>query len=311
MDSQSSVPAILISSLEKKYDNGLQALHPTDLSIQKGEIFALLGPNGAGKSTLINMVCGIVNPSGGEVKVQGYDIIKEYRQARSLIGLVPQELTTHSFETVNQIVEFSRSLFNCPKDHKYTEELLRSLTLWEKRDEKIIALSGGMKRRLLIAQALSHKPKVLFLDEPTAGVDVELRKNLWDIVLRLRDQGVTIVLTTHYIEEAEAMADRVGIINKGKIALVEDKNRLLEKFGHKKLILTLAKPLNRIPSSLQKYELEIEGEGTSLTHVYSSVEEDMNLNELLCDLSDEGIMYSDLQTKKSSLEEVFVQLVQS
>ena len=275
----------------------------------RGEIFALLGPNGAGKTTLINVVCGIVNPTQGVVLVDGNDIVSEYRAARSLIGLVPQELTTDAFETVWATISFSRGLFGKPKDPGYIEKVLRDLSLWDKKDDKIMTLSGGMKRRVMIAKALSHEPRILFLDEPTAGVDVELRRDMWQMVRRLRENGVTIVLTTHYIVEAEEMADRVGVINKGEIILVEDKGELMRKLGSKQLTLQLAETLDEVPAALAGYGLELSPDGGELVYTYDSQAGRMEIADLLADLGAAGVRFRDLQTKQSSLEEIFVDLV--
>ncbi|WP_341678803.1 ABC transporter ATP-binding protein [Niveibacterium sp. SC-1] len=298
-----------ISNLSKTYASGLQALKRINLEIRRGEIFALLGPNGAGKTTLIGSVCGIVNPSTGTVTVDGHDIIKDYRAARSLIGLVPQELTTDAFETVWNAVSFSRGLFGKSPDPAYIEKLLKDLSLWNKRDSKIMTLSGGMKRRLLIAKALSHEPQVLFLDEPTAGVDVELRRDMWKLVSALREQGVTIILTTHYIDEAEEMADRIGVINKGEIILVEEKRELMRKLGKKQLALQLPAPLAEIPAALAAYELERSADGMQLIHTYDASDEHSGITDLLRALDAAGLHYKDLQTRQSSLEDIFVSLV--
>lgn len=300
---------ISISQLNKVYDLGLRALTDIDLQISKGEIFALLGPNGAGKTTLINIVCGIVNPSSGDVRAAGFNILSEYRKARSLIGLVPQELTADMFETVIATVRFSRGLFGKPKNDALIEKILKDLTLWDKRDSKIMALSGGMKRRVMIAKALSHEPEILFLDEPTAGVDVSLRKEMWQMVRELRKSGVTIILTTHYIEEAQEMADRVGVINKGKIILVEDKNVLMRKLGKKQLSLTLKTPLTAVPAELAPYNLDLSADGTKLNYNFDIQAEQSEVAQLLKKMSDSGIDFKDLQTSQSSLEDIFVQLV--
>lgn len=300
---------IKVNNLSKQYNNGFEALSDIDLQIQKGEIFALLGPNGAGKTTLINTICGIVTPSKGSVIVNEHDIIKDYRVTRSLIGLVPQELTTDAFETVWNTVSFSRGLFGKPKDESYIEELLKDLSLFDKKDNKLMTLSGGMKRRVLIAKALSHEPQVLFLDEPTAGVDVELRKDMWKIVHKLRQKGVTIILTTHYIEEAEQMADRIGVINHGRIILVEEKSKLMKQLGRKKLILDLKHSLSTVPEPLKHYNLTVNSQGDKLEYQYNASETSEEICNLLDDLRDHKIIYSDLQTKQSSLEEIFVDLV--
>ncbi len=302
-------PLISVSDLSKTYDSGFQALKSVSLDIMPGEILALLGPNGAGKTTLISIVCGIVNPSSGTVTVAGHDIIHDYRLTRSLIGLVPQELTTDAFETVRATVTFSRGLFGKKRDSDHIEKVLRSLSLWDKRDEKIITLSGGMKRRVLIAKALSHEPRILFLDEPTAGVDVELRKDMWKLVRTLRDDGVTIILTTHYIEEAEAIADRVGVINRGEIILVEDKAELMRKLGKKQLVLELQKPLDRLPDSLREYSLELAADGSQLVFTYDTQADRTGITALLAALSEAEIRFRDLNTSQSSLEDIFVTLV--
>jgi ABC-2 type transport system ATP-binding protein len=302
-------PIISISNLVKTYASGFQALQKINLDIRRGEIFALLGPNGAGKTTLINIVCGIVNPTQGVVLADGHDIISEYRAARSLIGLVPQELTTDAFETVFATVSFSRGLFGRAPDSGYVEKVLRDLSLWDKRNDKIMTLSGGMKRRVMIAKALSHEPRILFLDEPTAGVDVELRRDMWQMVRRLRENGVTIVLTTHYIVEAEEMADRVGVINKGEIILVEEKDELMRKLGMKQLTLQLADTLEEVPTALAGYGLELTSEGNELVYTYDSQAGRMEIADLLADLGESGVRFRDLQTKQSSLEEIFVDLV--
>jgi ABC-2 type transport system ATP-binding protein len=302
-------PVVSINNLVKTYASGFRALEGIDLEIHSGEIFALLGPNGAGKTTLINVVCGIVNPTRGVVLVDGNDIVSQYRAARSLIGLVPQELTTDAFETVWATVSFSRGLFGKPKDPGYIEKVLRDLSLWDKKDDKIMTLSGGMKRRVMIAKALSHEPRILFLDEPTAGVDVELRRDMWQMVRRLRENGVTIVLTTHYIVEAEEMADRVGVINKGEIILVEDKGELMRKLGSKQLTLQLAETLDEVPAALAGYGLELSPDGGDLVYTYDSQAGRMEIADLLADLGAAGVRFRDLQTKQSSLEEIFVDLV--
>ena len=298
-----------MSGLDKTYDSGFLALKGVDLDIRHGEIFALLGPNGAGKTTLINIICGIVNPTQGVVLADGHDIISDYRAARSLIGLVPQELTTDVFETVWATCNFSRGLFGKRPDSDYIEKVLRQLSLWDKKDNKIMTLSGGMKRRVMIAKALSHEPKILFLDEPTAGVDVELRKAMWQMVRRLRENGVTIVLTTHYIDEAEEMADRIGVIHKGEMILVEEKAELMRKLGQKQLTLQLHGRLDEIPAELARYRLELAADGSELVYTYDSQEGRMNIAGLLTDLDEAGVTFEDLQTKQSSLEEIFVDLV--
>jgi ABC-2 type transport system ATP-binding protein len=300
---------VSISDLSKTYDSGFQALKNVDLDIRDGEILALLGPNGAGKTTLISIVCGIVNPTGGTVTVDGHDIIRDYRKTRSLIGLVPQELTTDAFETVLGTTRFSRGLFGRRPNPAHLEKVLRDLTLWEKRNEKIVTLSGGMKRRLMIAKALSHEPRILFLDEPTAGVDVELRKEMWQLVRALRESGVTIILTTHYIEEAEAIADRVAVINKGEIIVVDDKDELMRKMGKKQLTLELQTKLDRVPERLEGYGLELSGDGMRLTYTYDIHADRTGITALLTDLSKSRIRFRDLDTTQSSLEEIFVTLV--
>ena len=304
-------PILSISGLSKTYDTGFQALKSVSLDIEKGEVFALLGPNGAGKTTLISIVCGIVNASSGSVTVDGNDIIRDYRAARSLIGLVPQELTTDAFETVWATVSFSRGLFGKPKAPAIVEKVLRDLSLWDKKDNKLVTLSGGMKRRVLIAKALAHEPRVLFLDEPTAGVDVELRRDMWRVIRELRDTGVTIILTTHYIEEAEEMADRVGVINKGEIILVEDKAELMRKLGRKQLTLHLADPLSAVPAGLSAHNLELSSDGSELVYTYDTQGERTGITALLQDLNAAGIRFRDLQTRQSSLEEIFVNLVRT
>jgi ABC-2 type transport system ATP-binding protein len=302
-------PIISIANLSKTYASGFHALKAVDLEIRRGEIFALLGPNGAGKTTLIGIVCGILRPSAGAVSVGGHDIITDYRAARSMIGLVPQELTTDAFETVWATVTFSRGLFGKPRDDAQIEKVLRALSLWDRKDSKIMTLSGGMKRRVMIAKALSHEPQVLFLDEPTAGVDVELRKDMWQVVRELRASGVTIILTTHYIEEAEDMADRIGVINKGEIILVEDKIELMRKLGKKRLTLQIHGKLDAIPAELGDYSLTIGPDGTELNYDYDTKAERTGVSRLLGELSNAGIRIRDLQTKQSSLEDIFVGLV--
>jgi len=302
-------PIISVKDLSKSYASGFKALSGIDLDIRRGEIFALLGPNGAGKTTLIGIICGILVPTQGKVTVDGHDIIKDYRAARSLIGLVPQELHTDAFESVWATVSFSRGLFNKQKNPAYVEKVLRALSLWDKKDNKIMTLSGGMKRRVLIAKALSHEPQILFLDEPTAGVDVELRKDMWQVVRDLRDSGVTIILTTHYIEEAEDMADRIGVINKGEIILVEDKNELIRKLGQKQLALHLQKKLDAVPAELSAYNLKLAADGMELVFTYDSQVERTGITGLLTDLNRAGIRFRDLQTTQSSLEDIFVGLV--
>jgi ABC-2 type transport system ATP-binding protein len=300
---------ISISGVSKTYATGVPALREVDLDIRRGEIFALLGPNGAGKTTLISIVCGIVNRSTGTVTVDGHDISTDYRAARGLIGLVPQELTVESFETVRSVLAFSRGLFGKPADPAFIEKVLKDLSLWDKRDARIITLSGGMKRRVLIAKALAHEPKILFLDEPTAGVDVELRKDMWALVRRLRDSGVTIILTTHYIEEAEEMADRVGVIDKGEIVLVEDKTELMRKLGRKRMRLELRDKLAAIPADLSHYQLDLSADGGTLIYTYDNQSERPGVASLLRDLEKAGIAFRDLDTQASSLEEIFVSLV--
>src|SRR5690349_6781521 len=302
-------PIISVSNLSKTYASGFQALKNISLEIRPGEIFALLGPNGAGKTTLISVICGIVNPSGGSVSVAGHDILRDYRAARSIIGLVPQELTTDAFETVWATVSFSRGLFGKPANPDYVTKILKDLSLWSKKDDKIRTLSGGMKRRVLIAKALSHEPRVLFLDEPTAGVDVELRQDMWRLVRSLRASGVTIILTTHYIEEAEEMADRIGVINHGEIILVEDKAELMRKLGKKQLTLELRDPLAAMPTPLAAYGLALSADGTELTYTYDTKGEHTRITALLDDLQREGIRFKDLRTTQSSLEDIFVGLV--
>jgi len=302
-------PIISITRLTKTYDSGFQALKDINLEIRRGEIFALLGPNGAGKTTLIGIICGILRPSGGTVTVDGHDIITDYRAARSLIGLVPQELMMAPFETVRAAVTMSRGLFDKPKNPAYVEKVLKDLSLWDKRDTKVVQLSGGMKRRVLIAKALSHEPSILFLDEPTAGVDVELRKDMWQVIRDLRAAGVTIILTTHYIEEAEDMADRVGVINKGEMVLVEDKTELMRKLGKKRLVLQVADKLAAVPDSLAAFNLAIGGDGHELIYDYDTRIERTGVATLLGELSRAGIRIRDLHTNQSSLEEIFVGLV--
>jgi ABC-2 type transport system ATP-binding protein len=302
-------PIISVENLSKTYASGLQALRDIDLNIRRGEIFALLGPNGAGKTTLINIICGIVNPTAGVVLAGGHDIVSEYRAARSMIGLVPQELTTDAFETVWATVSFSRGLFGKPPNRSYVEKVLRNLSLWDKKDSKIMTLSGGMKRRVMIAKALSHEPQILFLDEPTAGVDVELRRDMWQMVRMLRETGVTIILTTHYIVEAEEMADRIGVINNGEIILVEEKTELMRKLGKKQLTLQLPDKLTEIPSALAGYHLELAAGGSELIYTYDRQTQRADITALLADLNQAGVTFTDLQTRQSSLEEIFVSLV--
>ena len=302
-------PVIQIDGLTKTYKSGLQALKRVDLTIAKGEIFALLGPNGAGKTTLISIICGIVTPSTGTVIADGHDIQSDYRQARTKIGLVPQELTTDAFETVLTTVNFSRGLFGRAPNPSHVEKVLRDLSLWDKRNDKIMTLSGGMKRRVMIAKALSHEPDILFLDEPTAGVDVELRRDMWELVRQLRESGVTIILTTHYIEEAEEMADRVGVILKGELILVEEKTALMKKLGKKTLTLNLQDPLDALPPELAEWNLSLKAEGNELEYVFDSNAERTGVPSLLRKLSDLGIAFKDLNTRQSSLEDIFVSLV--
>ena len=302
-------PIISITNLSKTYATGFQALKKINLDIKRGEIFALLGPNGAGKTTLIGIVCGILVPSTGKVTVGGHDILADYRATRSLIGLVPQELHTDAFETVWNTVSFSRGLFNKPRNAAHIEKVLRALSLWDKKDSRIVTLSGGMKRRVLIAKALAHEPQVLFLDEPTAGVDVELRKDMWQVVRDLRASGVTIILTTHYIEEAEEMADRVGVINKGEIILVEDKAELMRKLGKKQLILHLQKKLDAMPTELAAHTLTLSDGGHELVYTYDTQVERTGITALLAELNRAGIRFRDLETRQSSLEDIFVGLV--
>jgi ABC-2 type transport system ATP-binding protein len=302
-------PIISIRKLQKTYASGHVALKTVDLDIREREIFALLGPNGAGKTTLISIVCGIVNPSGGEVLVDGLDIARDYRAVRSMIGLVPQELSTDMFETVWATVNFSRGLFGKPANPAYVEKVLRDLSLWDKKDARIMTLSGGMKRRVLIAKALAHEPRILFLDEPTAGVDVELRKDMWAIVRKLRDGGVTVILTTHYIEEAEEMADRIGVIAKGELILVQEKDELMHKLGKKRLVIELQKPLGTLPPSLAKHALELAPGGTALVFTYDTQAERTGITSLLSDMREADIGFRDLATSQSSLEDIFVDLV--
>jgi ABC-2 type transport system ATP-binding protein len=302
-------PIISVSHLSKTYATGFQALKDINLEIRRGEIFALLGPNGAGKTTLIGIICGLVNPTTGSVTADGHDIITSYKAARSKIGLVPQELTTDAFETVWATASFSRGLFGKPANPAHVEKVLRQLSLWDKKDARIMTLSGGMKRRVMIAKALSHEPEILFLDEPTAGVDVELRRDMWEVVRGLRDTGVTIILTTHYIEEAEEMADRIGVISHGELILVEEKTELMRKLGTKQLTLQLQKPLSAIPGSLATHRLELADEGNELVYTYDTQSERTGITTLLGELSEAGIRFRDLQTKQSSLEEIFVGLV--
>ncbi|MBL1142205.1 MAG: ABC transporter ATP-binding protein [Proteobacteria bacterium] len=300
---------ISIKKLNKTYDSGFQALKDVDLEIYKGEIFALLGPNGAGKTTLISTICGIVNPTAGNVVADGHNIISEFRAARTKIGLVPQELATDMFESVWSTVTFSRGIFGKAPNPDYIEKILRNLSLWDKKDSKIMTLSGGMKRRVMIAKALSHEPSILFLDEPTAGVDVELRQGMWEMVRALRNEGTTIILTTHYIEEAEEIADRIGVINKGEIVIVENKDELMKKLGKKQLTLHLHNPLIAIPPEFTNYALELTAEGYQLVYTFDAQKEDTGIVTLLRQLNESKIDYKDLNTKESSLEEIFVSLV--
>lgn len=302
-------PIISISNLSKIYDGGVKALDSVSLEIEKGEIFALLGPNGAGKTTLISAVCGIVMPTSGTVLAGGHDIIHRYKMARGMIGLVPQEISTDAFETVWATVNFSRGLFGKPKNRAYIEQLLRDLSLWDKRDAKIRELSGGMKRRVMIAKALSHEPEILFLDEPTAGVDVELRRSMWRLVRGLRERGVTIILTTHYIEEAEEMADRVGVIRGGRIIVVEETAAIMRKLGKRQLALTLTEVMDAVPEGLSDWQLELADEGHQLVYTFDANDESTGIPSLLRRMSDLGISFADLDTSKSSLEDIFVGLV--
>lgn len=300
---------VSISNLSKTYASGFAALKGVNLDIRKGEILALLGPNGAGKTTLISIICGIVNSSGGTVTVDGYDNVKDYRKTRSMIGLVPQELTTEAFETVHNTVSFSRGLFGKAPNPGYVEKVLKDLSLWDKKDSMIMTLSGGMKRRVLIAKALSHEPQILFLDEPTAGVDVELRKDMWEVVRTLQKSGVTIILTTHYIEEAEAIAERVGVINKGEIILVEDKSQLMSKLGKKHMTLDVTDPISCLPQELESFGLELSEDGNQITYTYDTQAERTGITSLLSALNKAGISFNDLKTSQSSLEDIFVNLV--
>jgi ABC-2 type transport system ATP-binding protein len=301
---------ISVTGLTKTYASGSTALKNVDLEIRRGEIFALLGPNGAGKSTLIGVICGLITPTSGTVLADGADIIRDYRAARSKIGLVPQELTTDAFETVWATVSFSRGLFGKPRNPAHIEKVLRQLSLWDKKDSKIMTLSGGMKRRVLIAKALSHEPSILFLDEPTAGVDVELRRDMWNVVRGLRDQGVTVILTTHYIDEAEEMADRIGVISKGEIILVEEKAALMAKLGKKELSLALQEPLDGVPPELAGWKLELSDDGGELRYTFNTQDSRTGVPSLLRRLAELGIAFKDLNTRQSSLEDIFVSLVQ-
>ena len=300
---------ISIKNLSKSYLDGFQALKQINLEIADGEILALLGPNGAGKTTLISTICGIVSPTSGNVTVNGHDIIQNYRESRELIGLVPQELTLGAFETVWNTINFSRGLFGKKKDDAYLEQLLKNLSLWDKKSNELRTLSGGMKRRVLIGKALSHQPKILFLDEPTAGVDVELRKDMWQIVRKLRESGVTIILTTHYIEEAEEIADRIGVINKGEILLIEDKKVLMQKLGKKQLIVDIKETIEKLPESLNSYDLSLSDDGTQLTYTYDTTGEGTGITALLQAINESGLSLKDMQTTQSSLEDIFVNLV--
>ncbi|MDQ0391211.1 ABC transporter ATP-binding protein [Labrys monachus] len=300
---------VTVAGVSKTYASGFQALKNIDLTLRRGEIFALLGPNGAGKTTLIGIICGIVNPSSGTITADGHNIISDFRAARTKIGLVPQELATDAFESVWATVSFSRGLFGKPPNPAFLEKLLRGLSLWDKKDSKIVTLSGGMKRRVMIAKALSHEPRILFLDEPTAGVDVELRRDMWEMVRSLRESGVTIILTTHYIEEAEEMADRIGVISRGEIILVEDKAELMRKLGKKQLTLSLRAPLTAVPAALSAFQLEIADAGNQLVYTFDAKDDPERLSRLLHDLGESGIAFKDLQTSQSSLEDIFVSLV--
>ena len=302
-------PIISVRQLSKTYATGFHALKQIDLEIRQGEIFALLGPNGAGKTTLISIICGIVNPSEGSVLADGHDVVRDYRAARAKIGLVPQELTTDAFETVWNTVSFSRGLFGKSPNPAHIEKVLKELSLWSKKDSKIITLSGGMKRRVMIAKALSHEPQILFLDEPTAGVDVELRRDMWEMVRSLRATGVTIILTTHYIEEAEEMADRIGVISKGELILVEDKVELMNKLGKKQLTLQLQTPLEKLPEALSDYQLELSADRSTLVYTFDAQGEHTGIDVLLRRLGEAGIDFKDLQTSQSSLEDIFVSMV--
>jgi ABC-2 type transport system ATP-binding protein len=303
-------PILALTGVSKTYKGGFTALHSVDLAIRKGEIFALLGPNGAGKTTLISIICGIVTPSSGTIRVAGHDALADYKAARRLIGLVPQELSVDMFETVLATVTFSRRLFGRSGHSAYIEQVLRDLSLWDKRDARITELSGGMKRRVLIAKALAHEPEILFLDEPTAGVDVALRRDMWKLVHRLREAGTTIILTTHYIEEAEEMADRVGFINKGKLLLVDEKIALMQQLGKRELDLTLVDALDAVPDGFERWQLSLVNEGKTLRYVFDATQEDTGIPSLLRELADRHIGFKDLETSKSSLEDIFVDLVE-
>lgn len=306
------MPSIIqIKNLNKVYPSGFKALDSVTLDIKRGEIFALLGPNGAGKTTLISAICGIVNPTDGQILADGFDVVKDYRKARARIGLVPQELTTDAFETVINTVTFSRGLFGKPANSAHIEKILKQLSLWDKKDSKMIALSGGMKRRVMIAKALSHEPEILFLDEPTAGVDVDLRRDMWEMVRGLRDSGATIILTTHYIEEAEEMADRIGVINKGELILVEEKADLMRKLGKRQLTLHLQAPLDSIPAELNSLPLELTNDGLDLIYSFDTQQEQTGIADLLKQLSNHGIDFKDLNSSQNSLEDIFVNLVRS
>src|SRR5262245_55924206 len=304
-------PVLSIRGLSKSYKGGLQALKTVDLDIEKGEIFALLGPNGAGKTTLINAVCGIVTPTTGTIMAAGHDVLKQYRHARSIIGLVPQEMSIDIFETVWAVTTYSRGLFGLPPNPVFVEQVLKDLSLWDKKDTKLMELSGGMKRRVLIAKALVHEPEILFLDEPTAGVDVELRKDMWEVVRKLRESGVTIILTTHYIEEAELMADRVGVINKGELILVEDKTELMHKLGKKQMTLELQQKLGAVPAGLESYDLELSADGQALIYTYEAQGDRRGVTRLIEELLRQGVRLKDIHTTQSSLEDIFVDLVRS
>ncbi len=309
LQTMTAPPIISVDRVSKTYDNGFQALKSVSLDIRKGEILALLGPNGAGKTTLISVICGLVNATSGSVTVDGNDIVHDFRAARSMIGLVPQELHTDAFETVWATTSFSRGLFGKPQNKAHVEQVLRDLTLWDKKDNKVNELSGGMKRRLMIAKALSHEPRILFLDEPTAGVDVELRKDMWQLIHRLREAGVTIILTTHYIEEAEEMADRVGVINRGELLLIEEKRELMSKLGRKQLSVDLRDPIGTLPPALARYGLEVEDGGSRLVYTYDTGAARSGIGSLLADLNGSGIAVKDVSTSQSSLEDIFVTLV--
>ena len=302
-------PVLSIRGLTKSYKGGLQALRSIDLDIQRGEIFALLGPNGAGKSTLINAICGIVKPTGGTILIEGLDAQKEFRAARSIIGLVPQEMHIDMFETVWAVTNYSRGLFGLPPNHAHVEKVLRDLSLWEKKDTKLMALSGGMKRRVLIAKALSHEPRILFLDEPTAGVDVELRRDMWALVRQMRERGVTVILTTHYIEEAEEMADRVGVISKGELIVVEDKHTLMKKLGKKQVSFELVEPLAALPDTLKEWDLALRDDGRKLEYTFDTTADRTGVASLIRRMSELGLQFKDLDTNSSSLEDIFVSLV--